>query len=148
MRRLHSSQVAAVAGGCSTRARKNRTGSTLVMVLVGLLLVGSAAAALVQTATLQRNVVKSESARLQAEWLATSAAQRAAVTLQTKPDYAGEVWDLKPEDIGQSEEAKIEIKVSPDAANEKVRSVAIRVESPPGEQAVVRVTREITVRLK
>lgn len=125
--------------------RQDRAGATLVMMMVALLLLGLAVAALVQTATMQRHVVKSEMARVQAEWLATSATHRAALALQAKPDYTGEVWDVMPSDLGLTDGARIDIKVSPDPASETLRLIAIRVEQPPGEHAVVRLTRTVKV---
>lgn len=125
----------------------DRTGTTAVIVVTAFVLVGLAAASLVQTVGLQRHVVQAESARLQAEWLATSAAQRAALSLQAKADYPGEVWDVSAEELGRAQGARIEIKVSPDPDAADRRRVSISVELPPGAQADARITREVRVRV-
>lgn len=136
MKRLLQTRVA---------CRHDRAGATLVMMVVALLVLGLAVAALVQTATTQRNALKSEFLRVQAEWLATSAAHRAVLKLQAKSDYVGEVWDVTPSDLGLTDGAQVDIKVGRDSANDKLRLIAIRVEQPPGEHAVVRLTRTVQV---
>ncbi len=126
-------------------ATGDRAGATAVIVVTALVIVGLAAAALVKTVGLQRHVVQAESSRLQAEWLATSGAQRAALSLQAKSEYAGEVWDVSAEELGRAHGARVEIKVSPDPEAANRRRVVIHVELSPGSEPEARITREVRV---
>ena len=50
--------------------------------------------------------------RLQAEWLAESALQRAAARLSAKSDYSGEVWNISATELGGADAGRVEIKIA------------------------------------
>lgn len=77
--------------GTTSYARPRR-GAVLAALLICLLLVMLVSAALVRGLVVQHRLVRSESQRLQAIWLAESAVDRAIVKLRSDAGYAGETW--------------------------------------------------------
>ena len=89
----------------------------LAALLVCLLIVLLVSATLVRGLVIQHRLVRSESQKLQAMWLAESAVDRAIVQLRLDAEYAGETWAVS---IGETVDA--------------VRgSAVIRVEAVEGE---------------
>lgn len=81
------------------RSRRRRTGAILATVLVALLVVMMLGAALTNAFLARRQLVRESEWQQQGFWLAESAMQRAAHRLATEPDYAGDTWNLPPDQI-------------------------------------------------
>ena len=127
-------------GGC-------RRGSAVMLVIVTLIVLTMLMGALVKTVGLQRDVVRSDAVRVQAEWLLESSANRAAARIKEKPDYSGETWSPSPEELGQKEGAVVEIKVAADLKEPQRRRVSIRVEYPATSEHEhkARLSREVLI---
>ncbi len=115
----------------------------LVTLIVLTMLVGG----LVTTVKLQRDVVRADAVRVQAEWLLQSSANRAAARLKEKPEYSGETWSPSPEELGQKAGAVVEIKVAADSKEPQRRRVSIRVEYPATteHEHKARLSREVLI---
>lgn len=111
----------------------------MIIAMIALLLVGVLGAQLARSAILQHEQVRHEEWQIQAEWLAESALDRAVATLESDPDYRGEVWQATagadPAAIGQ---VVIEITES-DEEGLTVRAVA---DVPDSGEHRARVSRE------
>ena len=86
------------------RRTSSRRGAALIIAMIALLLVGVLGAQLARSAILQHDQVRHEEWQIQAEWLAESALDRAAATLESDPDYrarSGRRPLVKPAVIGQ-----------------------------------------------
>lgn len=106
----------------------SRRGTVLVVAIVALMLVMSFMGMLLKTALAQRHVIREQGRDIQADWLAQSAAERAAARLQRDPDYTGETWSLSADDSGLRFPAEMTIRVEPannDAALRAVHVVAL-----------------------
>lgn len=124
-----------------------RRGSAVMLMLVTLIVLSMLVAGLVKTVGLQRDVVRADAVRVQAEWLLQSSVNRAAARLQEKQDYSGEIWSPSPEELGQTENARIEIKVAADSKEPQRRRVSIRVEYPAtaDHEHKARLSREVLI---
>ena len=112
------------------RSRSGRRhGVILVAVLVCLAVVGSFAMSLLRTAAARRRGAEAQQWRLQAQWLAESGLERAAVRLNADPRYAGEVWTPPPAELG-GHAAVVRIEVKPRPASPTAAPSASRPISP------------------
>lgn len=119
-----------------------RSGVLLVVALCAIGIISVVMISIVQATVMQRQLLQSEGLRLQADWLLHSAVQRASAQLNAKSDYTGEVWEVSADDWQQTHAARVEIKLL-SKEDTRPRQVSVRVESPPGETAVVRLSRSI-----
>src|SRR5262249_50412500 len=92
------------------RKRQSR-GLTAVAVLVCLVIITMISGAILKVGLAQRDQVRSQERRLQAEWLAESGIQRALARLALEPDYRGESWEISAQELGSSEPALVTISV-------------------------------------
>lgn len=81
------------------RSRRRPTGVILAAVLVALLVVMMLGAALTNAFLARRKLVRESEWQQQGLWLAESAMQRAEHRLATEPDYAGDTWQLPPDQL-------------------------------------------------
>jgi len=79
--------------------RSSRRALTTVAVLVCLIVITLIGAALLKVGLAQRNQVRSQEHRLQAEWLAESGLDRALGRLAADGKYRGEEWPIRAEDL-------------------------------------------------
>ena len=115
-----------------------RHGAVLILVMVCLLIITMLLASLLRSALTQRRQVIREQFRAQAEWLAESALERAVEQRLNDPDYRGEVWQIRPEDLGTHYAASAEIELKPETKTDRL-SIEARVHYP--EKATFTVTR-------
>ena len=87
------------------RAAKPSRGLTVVAVLVCLIILTLISGAILKASAARRQLAASQEHRLQAEWLAESGAQRALARLTRDRDYAGEIWSIGVDDLGQGQRA-------------------------------------------
>jgi len=76
-----------------------RRALTTVVVLVCLIVITLIGAALLKVGLAQRNQVRSQEHRLQAEWLAESGLDRAVARLAADANYPGEEWPILALDL-------------------------------------------------
>jgi hypothetical protein len=98
--------------------------------LICLLLASLIGASLLKLAAAERRQLRREQLRLQAGWLAESAASRAAAHLAVDPKYAGEVWELAPDEFGGTSAGRAEIRVETVADQPGRRRVRIQADYP------------------
>jgi type II secretory pathway component PulK len=110
---------------CSTN-RIERRGAALIVVLVMLTVIFAIAGIMLRHIALQQRSARDQQRKLQAQWLAESALDRAIAKLADDPKYAGEKWQPEwssgvTEQTGQ---AQIEVKTMPDASNFEIQVTA------------------------
>jgi Tfp pilus assembly protein PilX len=121
-------------------AGPTRHGAALVVALICLLLVGVLAATLARSAVLQHDQVLQEQWQIQAESLAASALDRAAVQLAIDPDYSGETW--LPASAGSAPIGRVLIElVANDQEQPEYRTIRVVADVPDAPQRRARVTR-------
>ena len=118
-----------------------RTGAALVVALICLLLVGVLAATLARSAVMQHDQVLQEQWQIQAESLAASALDRAAVQLATDANYSGETWLPAPDDSTPIGRVLIEV-IPSDPAQPGRTAIRVVADVPDAPQRRARVTRE------
>ena len=119
-----------------------RRGAVLILVMVCLLIITMLLASLLKSALLQRRQVMREQFRVQAEWLAESALERAVEQRLKNPDYRGEVWEISPEELGTRYAASAEIELKPETMPDRL-SIEARVQYPEKTTFTVTRTRKI-----
>jgi hypothetical protein len=102
---------------------------TAVAVLVCLIIITIMAGALLRVGLSQREQVKAQEHRLQAEWLAESGIERAAARLAADPGYKGETWEVAARDLDSTDDALVSITVEP-AHGSKGRQVRVQADYP------------------
>ena len=88
-----------------------------------------------------------EQRTLQAEWLAESGLERAAVRLAEAPDYRGETWQVPAADLGGPWSGTVTIAVEPVAAQPARRTVRVQADYPDGVEPRARRRKHATVEL-
>ena len=118
--------------------RSSRRGAVLILVMVCMLIITMLLASLLKSALMQRRQLIREQYRVQAEWLAESALERAAQQRLENPQYQGEVWEISAEDLGTRYKATAEIELKREAKTDRL-SIQARVQYP--EDSTYRMTR-------
>jgi type II secretory pathway pseudopilin PulG len=83
-----------------SRLKQPRRGMTVVALLICLILITLISAAILKLSTAQREFVRAQERRLQAEWLVESGVERCLAGLAANRDYAGETWPITAVDLG------------------------------------------------
>ncbi len=122
--------------------RRGLISAVLVMALFALILI---AGGLVRVAALRLGEVRASERRLQAEWLAESALDRAAARLSARPDYPGETWDVPASEIGGPDGGTVVIEVKPVPGRPDRRSVRVRADYPRDAPRRARESRALTI---
>jgi len=121
----------------------------IVMAIVCLSVVALLSVGLVKLAVESRQMQAANVTRLQADWLAESALDRALARLTRDPSYAGESWKLSAEELalaGRSPDqamAVVEIVVEPVAGQPEHRRVRTQATYPLGDPHAVQTSRQI-----
>ena len=135
-------------GNRPIRKRSRRRQARGIVIVVAMVCVGIAGAVLVSVlriAIAERKGQSTDARRVQAAWLAESALERAAVTLATDPDYAGEVWKVSAESLGGTYggQVTIEVEAVPDQPDR--RRVGVRADYPDDPRLRVRWSKQLTI---
>lgn len=99
-----------------------RRGAFLVVAMICLILATALVGVLLNLARTQRRQMSQHQMRLQADWIAESAFERAAARLRDDPAYAGETWSISAEDLGVAD--------SDGAGGEAVIRIEVPVQQP------------------
>jgi hypothetical protein len=89
-----------------SRLRRPRRGITVVALLVCLIVVTLITTAILRLSAAQREILRDEERRLQAEWLVESGVARSFARLAANREYTGETWQLSAVDLGLTREAQ------------------------------------------
>lgn len=116
--------------------------------MLSLALFGMAAAMLVKALDWQRDIVRADAIRLQVDWLAQSAVQRAAAKLNQEPEYTGETWALTADDLGGNATAKLVIAAKKAAEPRTRREVQIQLEYQEAGELAAQLSRAAVVDTK
>ncbi|NQU24752.1 MAG: hypothetical protein HQ567_26005 [Candidatus Nealsonbacteria bacterium] len=122
-----------------------RRGAVLIAVIVCVVVGSAVFLSILKMTAAGRNVLQSESQRIQAEWLAESALQRAAARLAADPDYAGETWNVSAVGLSMPQSAKVRIDVEPVAGRADRRLVRVRADYPDHPHYRVRYEKQTVV---
>ncbi|HZW32326.1 MAG TPA: hypothetical protein VFF52_16555 [Isosphaeraceae bacterium] len=112
------------------RRRPHSRGLTVVVVLVCLIIITIMAGAVLKAGLTQREQVKAQEHRLQAEWLAESGLQRALARLTADPGYKGETWEVPARDLDSADDALVAITVEPARGGAHGRTVRVQADYP------------------
>ena len=88
------------------RGQQPRRGMTVVALLICLILVTLISAAILKVSMAQREFIRAQERRLQAEWLVESGMERCLAALAADRNYAGETWRVTAGDLGLSRESQ------------------------------------------
>jgi hypothetical protein len=113
------------------------------MVCVGI--AGAVLVSVLRIALAERKGQSTDARRIQAVWLAESGLERAAASLATDPDYAGEVWKVSAGSLGGNHggQVTIEVKAVPDQPGRRL--VSVRADYPDDPRLRVRWSKQLTI---
>ena len=101
------------------RTDRPRRGMLAIAVLVCLIVLTLIAGALLRAGAAQRDEVRAEERRLQAEWLAEAGLRRALARLDADPGYSGETWKIDARELDSADAATVTITVERPAGDAK-----------------------------
>jgi type II secretory pathway component PulK len=118
-----------------------------IAVLVCLIVLTMFAGALLRVGAAQRDEVRAEERRLQAEWLAEAGLRRALARLDADSAYAGETWNIEARELGAADSATVAITIERQPCDSKSRAIRVRADYPRDPPGRARCTRQITASL-
>jgi len=118
-----------------------------VAVLVCLLVMTLICGSLLRLVHSERMLVRNQERTLQADWLAESALERAALRLGDDPAYRGETWTLSAKELGGSTPGVVTIDVERlgDPAESNRRQVTVQADYPIDPPQRIRARRQAIV---
>jgi Tfp pilus assembly protein PilX len=127
--------------------RSGRRAALLVAVLVCLSVVMALGAAWLRGVLLEHRQVRAQADRLQAEYLAASAVNRATAQLAANPDYRGETYVVDAQTLALRADAAVNIRVEPVADDAQARRVVVEANFPDEGAERARRGRQVTISL-
>jgi type II secretory pathway component PulK len=118
-----------------------------IAVLVCLIVLTLIAGALLRVGAAQRDEIRAEERRLQAEWLAEAGLRRALARLDADPAYTGETWNIEARELGAADSATVAIAIERQLGETKSRTIRVRADYPRDPPNRARRTRQITASL-
>ena len=126
-----------------------RRGSITVFVLVCLVAITTVCGVLLRIGLAERQRIRAEERRLQAEWLVESGLERAAARIaESKGEYQGETWDVSAADLGGRDSGRVTIAVEAPKGESGRRQVRVQADYPHDATARVRLSKALTVVIK
>jgi hypothetical protein len=123
-----------------------RRGSITIFVLVCLVAITSLCGVILRIGLAERQRLRGEEQRLQAEWLVESGLERAAARIAaSRGDYRGETWDLSASDLGGPNSGRVTIAVETPKEPSARRQVRVQAEYPRDAPAPTRLTKVSTI---
>ncbi len=98
--------------------------------MVAIAVAGMMAVSIVRFSLVARRAGRVEAWRVQADWLAESALERAAARLASDSTYKGETWTIPADAFDGSEDAAVKIDVAAVADQPDRRAVSVRADYP------------------
>jgi len=98
-------------------------------------------------AAIEHRAERDRQNRLQADWLAESALDRAAASLTANANYSGEIWKLTPEEIGGSAAGEVEIRVESVDDEPRRRRIHVQADYPSEGDGRHRRGKELVINL-
>ncbi len=129
------------------RNDRPRRGMLAIAVLVCLIVLSLIAGALLRIGAAQRDEVRAEERRLQAEWLAEAGLRRALARLDADPGYSGETWSIDARELGAADSATVEIAVERPPGDPRNRTIRACADYPRDPPRRARCTRQTTASL-
>ena len=128
------------------QGRPTRRGLSSIPAMVCLVLVTLLSGVLLKQVRMQRNAVRDEERRSQADWLAESGLARASAKLAADPKYAGETWAPPAEALGGR---KGEVRITLDDVKDRpgARRVRVQADFPLGDERRARQTKTLIIDL-
>lgn len=124
---------------------RSRRGTVTVFVLVCLVIILATAGVLLQIGLAERNRVRSEERRVQAEWLLESGLERAVARLADDPTYHGETWELSADALRGPFGGRVTIALETLKEQPARRRLRVRADYPPEGTGRVRLTKQVIV---
>jgi Tfp pilus assembly protein PilX len=115
-----------------------------IAVLVCLLVLTMIAGALLRVGSAQREEIRAEERRAQAEWLAEAGLRRAIARLDADPGYSGETWNIDARELDSADAATVAITVERPPGDPKRLTIRARADYPRDLPRRVRYSRELT----
>jgi len=113
--------------GCVRRpTAARRTGAVMIATVVCLLLTTAFLASMLKSAGRRVRQTRQIGMRVQTEWLAESAVDRALWQMQQQPQYKGEVWKIPAAEFAGRYSAEIHIGVTPVAGDPAPGQITVR----------------------
>lgn len=122
--------------------RGHRRGITFLMVIAVMIVAAIVSLSILGVLMTDRQVLRREEARLQAQWLATAGLERAAARLQANSDYRGDTWTIEPNELGKPLGGSVATRIEPQARG---YAVTVRAEAGRLGGQPVRITQTIHV---
>jgi hypothetical protein len=116
-----------------------------IAVLICLIVLTLISGAILRVGAAQRDEVRAQERRLQAEWLAEAGLRRAFARLDADPGYAGETWQIDARALDSSDAATVAIAVERTPGDRKARTIRVRVDYPRDPPRRVRCSRQTTI---
>ena len=113
-----------------------RRGMLAIALLICLIVLTLIAGVLLRAGVAQRDEVRAQERRLQAEWLAEAGLRRALARLDADPGYAGETWQVDAHALDSSDAATVAIAVERPPATRKPGRSASGPTTPATRPAV------------
>ena len=130
-----------------SRTSPRRRAVLLICVLVCLTMVMMLFAATIRLISLERQQVRAQGNRLQAEYLADSGLERATALLAGNPEYVGETWRIDTEQLGMRDSGTVSIRVEAIAEKPQSRRVIVVADFPAESEQRSRRSKQIQVDL-
>ncbi len=131
-----------------TTPARPRHGAALIFAMIALLIVSMIGGGILNLTVAQHRQAQQEQVRLQAEWLADAALERAAARLAQSADYTGETWHISAAALGGDAPGRVQIDVARRPDRPGLRALTI-VASYPGESPQrARVEKQVFVQVE
>jgi hypothetical protein len=113
--------------------------------MICLLVLMIIAGAILRIGAAQRDEMRAQERRLQAEWLAEAGLRRALARLDVAPAYSGETWDIPARELGSADAATVAIAVERPSGDPNSRTIRVRADFPPDPPRRARCSRQVTI---
>ena len=127
MKRNHDQRQQGVSG-----RPVDRRGAVLLVALICTLVAVMLFGTLLKIAVTGHGQLRNEERRVQADWLAEAGVERAAALLESNPDYAGETWQIAPQEFGGRFSGTVRIVVETNPNQPEHRVVSVQSHYPAG----------------
>jgi Tfp pilus assembly protein PilX len=122
-----------------------RRGTFLIVALICLAVATALIGTILSLVETERRQVLEHQLRLQAEWLAESALDRAVASLRADSAYTGEAWAVESSELGGADPGLVTIRVDSSPDRKHLRVVRAEAVYPVGSMQPIRRTRQTTI---